>query len=163
MASSNSSQPSSASTTTRLVHVENQLSGLTAQFSDFLIEQRVYRKSQEKSRDDLWRAFESQGKQTQEAIEKLSSRGQISWGMIATAITTILAVGASVAAVGHLLMESRIRQLEITDDAAAKLMQSELRVHEAEDKFTREMIKLHEDRFREMREDIKQRVMGHGS
>lgn len=54
---------------------------------------------------------------TQTSIERLSTKGQISWAMIFTAITVLMVVIGGLAGVSNALVQARFRQLEIQDEA----------------------------------------------
>ena len=98
----------------RYNHLENQVAGLVAQFSDFIRDSKDHRDRIEKDQTQIWGAIREQGEQLRSAIEKLSTKGQISWPMIVATVGLILSVSAAAAAVGQVLMESRMKQLEIT-------------------------------------------------
>jgi len=134
----------------RFTRLETQMGGLAQQFSDFLRENKDHRDRIEIEQSKIWTAMQEQGKNMQASVDRLTARGQISWPVIMVTITVVLTIFSLAAGLGHALMESRIRQLEIQDTANKELMEAKnetqnVRIDEAlrlglEDK---EAIRLH--------------------
>lgn len=100
----------------RYNHLENQVAGVAATLAGFIKESQDNQARTEREQTTMWGAIREQGENLNKAVEKMSTKGQISWpGVIAT-VGMILSVSAAAAAVGHMLMESRIKQLEIRDE-----------------------------------------------
>jgi hypothetical protein len=132
--------PSPAQTTsTRIEHLETAVSNVAVSLDGFIRETRDHRDRLDKDQASIWAAIRDQGENLSRAVDKLSSKGQISWGMIMTAVGTLLGVGAAVATVGQMLMESRIKQLEIADTSTLKLMEAKLDTHEVKDEALHEL------------------------
>lgn len=143
--------PSPAQTTsTRIEHLETAVSNVAVSLDGFIRETRDHRDRLDKDQASIWAAIRDQGENLSRAVDKLSSKGQISWGMIMTAVGTLLGVGAAVATVGQILMESRIKQLEITDSLGRELMDAKLQPHRAEYESLRGIVNEHHLAIREL-------------
>lgn len=110
-----------------MVRMEAAITSLANHYGDFLKENRA-------NNDLLWtaikeqgiqhsqsikeqgiqhsQAIKEQGIQLQSAVEKISDQGKISWSAICTTIAVLVAMIGAGAKVSHMLMESRIAQLE---------------------------------------------------
>ncbi len=110
----------------RLGHIESQVSSVAASLDSFIKESASFRVRTEKEQTQIWAAIREQGDNLRNAVEKLSMRGQISWGMIVTTGGLVLALIGAVAGVGNIIMESRIQQLYIRDAAQGELLDARL-------------------------------------
>lgn len=110
----------SATVQDRYNHLETQVAEVATTLDGFIKESAEYRTRAERDQSMLWDAIREQGNNLGKAVEKLSTKGQISFAAIATSIGLMLSVSSAVGVVGHMLMESRIRQLEITDQYNVK-------------------------------------------
>lgn len=111
-----------ASASARYTHLETQLGNVATQLADFIKESKEYRDRDERERSQIWAAIKEQGDQMRIAFDKLSAKGQISWPAIMTTIAVLLSLIAAAGGVSQMLVESRIRQLEIRDDAMREVM-----------------------------------------
>jgi hypothetical protein len=115
-----SSGGDSVSQATRFAHLETQVGNVAVQLGDFIKDSKEYRERTERDQAQIWAAIKDQGEQFRGAVEKLSGRGQISWQMIVATVGMVLSVSAAAAGVGHALMQSQIRQLEIREEYLQK-------------------------------------------
>lgn len=99
----------------RYNHLESQVAGVAATLDGFIKEAEVTRARNDREQTAMWTAIREQGDNLGKAVEKLSSKG-ISWPMIVTTIGMILSMSAAASTVGYMLMESRIKQVEIRND-----------------------------------------------
>lgn len=86
----------------RTVELENKLTQLTTQLSEFVRESHEYRQRQERDQARIW-----------EAIEKIANKGALSWPVVAMTIGLIITMVGTAATLGHAFMESRMKQVEI--------------------------------------------------
>jgi hypothetical protein len=100
----------------RLAHLETQVGSVATSLNSFINESKEWRDRVERDQSNIWNAIKDQGDNLGRAVEKLSSKGQISWGMIVSTMGMILTITAGFAAVGHAMMESRMRQVEIRQE-----------------------------------------------
>lgn len=123
------------SSTARFAHLEAQVGNVAIQLADFIKESKEHRDRVEVDQARIWSAIEKQGLALQSAVERLSSRGQISWGMIVSTGGLVLALIAAGGGVNNALMESRIHQLEIQDDAIREVREAQLETLRCTDEF----------------------------
>lgn len=123
------------SVSNRIGHIETQISGLASSLDGFIKESAEYRARTEREQTQLWAAIREQGDNLRNAVEKLSVRGQISWGAIVTTGAFILALIGAGAGVNNALLESRIRQLEIRDEDTKALRESQLETERTRSEF----------------------------
>lgn len=110
------SEKSESEANGRYNHLEGQISGIAASLDGFIKESAEYRARTEREQGQIWAAIREQGDNLRNAVEKLSMKGNISWPMIVSTLGIILSVAVAAAGVGHALMESRIKQVEIRVD-----------------------------------------------
>lgn len=110
------SKAPSQTTTVRFANLETQIGQVSTQLGDFIKESKDYRDRTERSEAQIWQAIKENGTNLNLAVERLSMNGRIGWPMIISTVTAVLALTAAGASVGHMLMESRIRQLEIREE-----------------------------------------------
>lgn len=143
-------QPASADHS-RYSNLEIQVGNVATQLGDFIKESRADRERDERERSKIWSAIKEQGDQMRIAFDKLSSKGQISWPMIMTAIGTLLLVGSAVATVGQMLMESRIKQLEIVDRWTREVMEEKIKQLEIRAEYLRDLGRENHDSLRDLK------------
>jgi hypothetical protein len=85
----------------RLTKVETSLSNLAEALNGFVAESREYRRHQDAERDKIWTA-----------IQQSDRSRAITWPMIFTAITVLLAMLGAAATIGHTITEMRAQQLD---------------------------------------------------
>lgn len=102
-----------ASDATRYATLETKVASIGDTLDAFVTESSKYRERQERSEAQIWNAIRDQGERMNLAVEKLSAKGQISWGAIVSTGGFILAVILAGAGANHALSEARIKQLEI--------------------------------------------------
>lgn len=130
----------------RLGHIESQVSSVATSLEAFIKESSEFRTRTEKEQTQIWAAIRENGDNLRNAIEKLSTRGQISWGMIVSTGGFLLVVISMVAAVNNQLIQGQLEQLKVTDRASERqtdmrlefqkeLRIAEDRVRDAHDKF----------------------------
>ena len=105
----------------RYNHLESQVTKVATSLDGFIKDSVENRSRMERDASNMWAAIREVADNLRNAIEKLSTRGQLSWSMIATAVATLLSVVSAGAYVGHMLMESRIKQTEIRSEYAEKI------------------------------------------
>lgn len=106
----------SSSSAVRFVQIETQISEVGKQLSDFIDDSRSYRERVERDQSQIWVAIKEQGEQMNRAIERLSNANRISWPGILATVGTMVSLTAGAAAIGHAIVEGRIKQLEIRDE-----------------------------------------------
>ncbi len=116
----------------RYNHLENQIVGIIATVDGFVKESREDRARTEREQSSLWAAIREQGDNLRNAIEKLSTRGQISWGAVVTTVGLLLALIIAAGQVSVMLMEGRIKQLEIVDACNRQLMDARMQTQEVQ-------------------------------
>lgn len=94
-------------------HLESQVSGIAASLDSFIKESREFRDRTEREQTNIWAAIREQGDNMRNAVEKLSTRGQLSWQLIFSAITVLLAVTSGAAVLGQIFVDLRMEQFEI--------------------------------------------------
>lgn len=112
--------PAAAAADARFAHLETQVGNVSTLLESFIKESKDYRERIERDQSQMWSAIKEQGESLNRAVERLSNNGRISWPMIVATVGMILSVSAAAAGVGHALMESRIRQLEIREEFLQK-------------------------------------------
>ena len=105
----------------RFAHLESSISSVAIQLGDFIKESKEYRERIEQDQSRIWTAIEKQGSSLQQAVERLSARGQISWPLIMSTVSVIVVLVSAGATVNFKLTESRIQQLEVREDSMEKL------------------------------------------
>lgn len=121
---------SAPSQDTRLTKLESAVTTVATQLGEFI-------KDNKSNQDLLWAAVKEQGNQhsqaikeqgiqLQMAVEKLSAKGQISWTAICTTIAVLVTMIGAGAKVSHMLMESRMQQVEKVEDVRTRYMEKEL-------------------------------------
>lgn len=110
----------------RFSRLESQVGALSATLEDFVTESKEYRQRTERTEQQIWVAIREQGDNLNRAVEKLSSAGQISWGMIVSTGGFLIALIGAGAAVNHALTEARVKQVEIRAELHQEMNQREL-------------------------------------
>jgi len=124
------SRQSSPSVIERYNHLENQIVGIVTSLEAFVKESREDRARTEREQNSLWAAIREQGDNLRNAIEKLTARGQISWGAVVTTVGLLLALIIAAGQVSVMLMEGRIKQLEIADNYSRQIVEEKMRTQE---------------------------------
>jgi len=101
--------------------LEKQVAGVAATLDGFIKESKENQSRTEREQAAIWSAIREQSDNLGKAVEKLSTKGQISWPMVVATVGMIITVSGAAATVGHMLMESRIRQIEIRDDFLSRM------------------------------------------
>ncbi len=110
------SKAPSQTTDVRFANLETQIGQVSTQLGDFIKESKDYRDRTERSEAQIWQAIKEQGASLNNAIERLSNNGRISWGAIISTGGFLLSIVLAAAGVSHVIVESRIRQLEIREE-----------------------------------------------
>lgn len=113
-------RPASQSNAARFASLEAQVGAISTTLEDFVTESKEYRLRAERNESQIWAAIKEQGDNLNRAVERLSNNGRISWGMIVTTGSFILALIGAGAAVNHSLTEARIKQVEIRQEFMAR-------------------------------------------
>lgn len=108
--------PYRQSPTEHYTELEKQVAGVAATLDSFIKDAKEYRERNEREQDSMWKAIREQGENLGKAVEKLSTKGQISWPMVVATVGMILTVSGGAATVGQMLVEARVKQLEIRDE-----------------------------------------------
>ena len=113
----------------RFASLETQVGNVATQLGDFIKESKDYRDRTERSEAQIWQAIKENGANLNIAVEKLSNNGRISWGAIISTGGFLLSIVLAAAGVSHVIVESRIRQLEIREE----FMMRDIERHEKSD------------------------------
>ena len=95
----------------RLAHLETQVGALATQFKDFIAESKESRDRSERELTKLWEAVVKQGEDFRGSLDKVGTRGQITWHMIFAAVGVIATVIAFAASVTTSLIDGKIDRL----------------------------------------------------
>lgn len=95
----------------RLAHLETQVGALATQFKDFITESKESRERSERELTKLWEAVVKQGEDLRQGIERVGSKGAITWHMIFAAVGVIATVIAFAASVTTALIDGKIERL----------------------------------------------------
>ena len=112
-------------TTGRLVHLETALSGLAAQISTFIKESHEHRDRIERDQAAIWTAVKEQGDRFTAAVDRISTRGALSWPVVVITIGMILGLITSIAVIAEKIAEARLQQHEIRMDYIEKIKEIE--------------------------------------
>ena len=134
----------------RYSHLESQVSGVVASLEGFIKESREDRARTEREQTSLWAAIREQGNNLRNAIEKLSTRGQISWGAVVTTVGLLLALIIAAGQVSVMLMEGRIKQLEIVDSGNMRLIEAQMKTQDVQNEWLRDLAKENHAAIREL-------------
>ena len=123
----------------RLTKMEGVVSGLSQQFADFLKESKEHRDRTERDNQQIWQAIKEQGAAMQASVDRLSSKGEMSWGKIASVGGFMFVCASGLGALVWQLSEARVHQLEVKADTVEKYNQEirtlEKEVRDTHDKF----------------------------
>jgi membrane protein YqaA with SNARE-associated domain len=109
-------EASIASVATQASAANTSIANVATQLGDFIKDSKEHRERVERDQQMLWAAIKEQGVALQTSVEKLSNRGQITWPIIVSTVALLVTLIATGAGVGHMLMESRIKQVEIRQE-----------------------------------------------
>jgi hypothetical protein len=112
-------------TTGRLVHLETALSGLASQISTFIKESHEHRDRIERDQAAIWTAVKEQGDRFTAAVDRISTRGALSWPVVVITIGMILGLITSIAVIAEKIAEARLQQHEIRMDYIEKIKEIE--------------------------------------
>jgi hypothetical protein len=146
MARTSLTQPQSQVTIeARFAHLESAVSNVATQLGDFIKESKDHRERIELEQSRIWTSIEKQSSNLQSAVEKLSSRGQLSWPVIMSTISLILVLVSAGATVSNIIMESRIKQIEIRVEAIREVREAHTRRLEESIEANTKLIDRHEN------------------
>ncbi len=111
--SANNHEPFDAA---RFATLETKVGSIGETLEAFVAESKEYRLRSERTESQIWAAIREQGERMNSAVEKLSTNGRISWGMIVSTGGFILALIGAGAAVNNALTEARVKQIEIRQE-----------------------------------------------
>jgi hypothetical protein len=133
----------------RIGKVENGLTQLAVQLGEFIKDTREHRDRHERDQSAIWHAIRDQGKQFTEAVEKLSTKGALSWPVVAMTIGLVLTIVSGAAAIGHQIMEGRMATLRAEVAANEK-------VTNIEAEYQKEGLLRQRDRIDKQQEDLQE-------
>lgn len=107
----------------RLTKMEGVVSGLSQQFADFLKESKEHRDRIERDNQQIWQAIKEQGAAMQSSVDRLSSKGEMSWGKIASVGGFLFVCASGLGAMAWQISEHRVHQLEVKADTVEKYNQ----------------------------------------
>lgn len=140
-----SSQPNTRVTIeARFAHLESAVSNVAIQLGDFIKESKDHRERIELEQSRIWASIEKQSTNLQAAVEKLSSRGQLSWPVIMSTISLILVLVSAGATVSYTIMEGRLKQIEIRAEAIREIREAHTLRLEAQIESNTNLIDRHE-------------------
>lgn len=87
------------------------------------------------------------------AIEKLSTRGEMSWGKIVSTGGFVLAIATGAATMNNALLEGRIRQVEIRAEDQKEIRQAEAKTDEVRAQFLLRMCDENHEAIRRLRDE----------
>lgn len=103
--------PATIDTDRRVAHLETQVGALATQFKDFITESKESRERSERELTKLWEAVVKQGEDLRSGIERVGTKGQITWHMIFAAVGVIATVIAFAASATTSLIDGKIERL----------------------------------------------------
>jgi len=112
----------------RITALEEGVVGLSRSIATFVTEAKDHRKQVEGEHSRLWETIKEQGVAMQRSIDKLSSRGEISWGKIVSTGGFLVALVGIAATMSNTLVEGRIKQVEIESRGYRELLEAKLEV-----------------------------------
>ncbi len=115
-------------TISRLAHLETQVGALATQFKDFISESKESRERAEREMTKLWEAVVKQGEDLRNGIERVGTRGQITWHMIFAAVSVIATVIAFAASITTSLIDGKIERLHDNITLRYNENQSDIRI-----------------------------------
>lgn len=98
---------------TKIVALETGLDNLTGKLSTFIDDSKEHRRVMGEELSRIWQAHNEQGERMTEALNRLSSKGAITWPLLVSTGGFVLTLVLAAAGLGHAFVESRSRQLEI--------------------------------------------------
>jgi len=125
----------------RFATLETKVGSIGDTLETFVLESKEYRLRAERTETQIWSAIREQGERMNQAVEKLSNNGRISWGMIVSTGGFILAIIGAGAAVNHALTESRIRQTEIRNEGLQREMEREYQERKEQDRLVSDAVR----------------------
>lgn len=113
-------------TAVKLAGLETGMQNLTGKVETFVQDSKEYRdfmaqetrdnrRTQIEEQTKIWTELRAQGDRFNTALEKLGSRGAITWPLILMTAGFVLTVVGTAATLGHFFVETRVKQLEIAD------------------------------------------------
>lgn len=104
-------QPSPGNTTNaRLGNLEAAVAGIASEVSAFLKESHEHRERIERDQAAIWAAVKEQGDRFTAAVDRISTRGALSWPVVVITIGMILGLITSIAVIAEKIAEARLQQ-----------------------------------------------------
>lgn len=120
---------------TRFAHLETQVSNVAITLTDFIKDSKEHRDRIERDQTQIWTALREQADQLRTAVEKLSTKGQISWQMIFAAVSVLVALMGLLAGVNNAIVDGKIQRLEERDQAVKELREAKIETLNVRDEF----------------------------
>jgi hypothetical protein len=119
-------QPSPGNTTNaRLGYLEAAVAGIASEVSAFLKESHEHRERIERDQAAIWTAVKEQGDRFTAAVDRISTRGALSWPAIVITIGMILGLITSIAVIAEKIAEARLQQHVIRMDYMEEIREIE--------------------------------------
>jgi phage-related protein len=114
-------QTPSSTTNARLGNLETAVAGIASEVSAFIKESHEHRERIERDQTAIWQAVKEQGDRFTAAVDRISTRGALSWPVVVITISMILGLITGIAVVAEKVAEARLRQHEIRMDYIEKI------------------------------------------
>lgn len=95
-------------TTARLGHLETAIAGIASQVSAFIKESHEHRERIERDQAAIWAAVKDQGDKFTDAVDRISTRGALSWPVVVITIGMILGLITSIAVIAEKIADARL-------------------------------------------------------
>lgn len=144
--------PAIADLTDRVSALEKSVSGIASSVKALVDNSKTHREQMERDQRDIWVAIKEQNTTMQTAMDKLSHKGDLSWGKIASVGGFFFLLASGLGAMAWQLSEGRVHQLEIHDEEQAKQLEQRLQFQ----KEMREMAESHHKEVRALEAEVRE-------